>query len=687
MTATLESTGADRTSRENPWPGLRSYDEDEQAFFQGRPREALELLRLVKRDVLTVFFGISGIGKSSLLKAGLFPRLRREGLLPVRIRLGFADPNPDLSGDVRRSFEAEAQRGGLSLDWAGGEPASGAETLWDYFHRVRAWDHADRLTPVLVLDQFEEVFTLGAGGHAAAAVSAFMTALGDLIENQIPTSVRDRIAQTRLPLPFAPEDQPYRVVLALREDYLANLEGLVLRIPSLNKRNRFRLLPMTPSQALDAVLIPGAGVITEPVARQIVDAVGFTRRSSAMPAASTATVAAAEGEIEPFLLSLVCRELNTRRQERGLPVISAELLQSSQGGVDRILQEFYERCFTGLAPSVRVFVEDQLVGRTGFRQMVAIDDLTEQPEIGKSVQTLVARRLLRIEDDRQGVARVELTHDVLTPIAVLHRNRRLLDEQAARALREQKAARRRLLTSAMAVLLVLAAGGMAIAVWQWQRHQAVAADLVKALARAEVARNDAEQNRQLAEQRLGERQAAADAALTALRAVDANAAGSRVEGLRLQEVAQSALAASSRIARAPSGRGSGDVPPSSGQTPLPTAVTPAPAPSAPARTVYIQVRSQSDLMDAVVYVVPPVRKAGFIVPPPEILQTGPKDTEVRFFRPEDQVSAEQIAEILRRGSGQGGASLAGIIKQVSGYAPKVGEPHIEIWFEPGFNFP
>lgn len=685
MGATLESTGADRTSRENPWPGLRSYDEDEQAFFQGRPREALELLRLVKRDVLTVFFGISGIGKSSLLKAGLFPRLRRDGLLPVRIRLGFADPNLGLSGDVRRSFETETQRGGLTLDPAAGEPANGAETLWEYFHRVRAWDHADRLTPVLVLDQFEEVFTLGAGGHAAAAVAAFMTELGDLIENQIPMDVRDRIAQTRTPLAFAPEEQAYRVVLALREDYLANLEGLVWRIPSLNKRNRFRLLPMTPSQALDAVLIPGARVITEPVARQIVDAVGFTRRSTATPAASA--LATAEGEIEPFLLSLVCRELNTRRQEHALPAISAELLQSSQGGVDRILHEFYERCFTGLAPSMRVFVEDQLVGRTGFRQMVAIDDLADQPEIGKSVQTLIARRLLRIEEDRQGVARVELTHDVLTPIAILHRNRRLLDEQATRALREQRAARRRLLTSVMAVLLVLAAGGMAIAVWQWQRHRAVSADLVRALAKAEAARSDAEQSRLLAERRLAQTQAAADAADAALKAVDANAAGSRVEGRRLQEVAQSALAASSRIGRAPAVRGIGDAPPGPGQTPVTTAPAPVPAPSAPARMVYIQVRSESDLMDAVNYVVPQLRKAGFIVPPPEILQTGPKDTEVRFFRPEDQVSAEQIAEILRRGLSQGGASLAGIIKQVSGYAPKVGEPHIEIWFESGFNFP
>jgi Novel STAND NTPase 1 len=679
---------SDRATRDSPWPGLRSYDEDEQEFFQGRPREAAELLRLVKRDVLTVFFGISGIGKSSLLKAGLFPLLRREGLLPIRIRLGFSQPSPDLARDVRRSFEADVQSRGLSVDRTGNAPAAGTESLWAYFHSVRVWDHADRLTPVLVLDQFEEVFTLGGAGGAAASVQAFIAELADLVENQIPSEVRRQIAETRQPLSFAADDQPYRVVLALREDYLAYLEGLALRMPSLNKRSRFRLLPMTAAQALDAVVTPGAGVITPPVARQIIDAISFTRRSTAALAVTSDGATTADGEVEPFLLSLVCRELNTRRQERGLPMISAELLQSSQGGVEQILGDFYERCFAGLTPSVKVFVEDELVGRTGFRQMVALDDLAGQPQTESAVQALVARRLLRIEEDRQGVARVELTHDVLTPIAVLHRNRRLLEEQGARALREQRAARRRQLVFAMAILLIVAIGGMAVAAWQWQKHRAVAADLAKALKTAEDARRAAEQSRLLAEQRLEAKQAADYAAKAALESVDswkqAQATGSqaaRQQGQRLQDVAQTALAASSRIGRTPPAAIQGR-PSNAAPAPGPTQVAPNPTVvAAPARIVYIQVRDQHDADDVSGAVVSALRKAGFVVPQPEILATGPTATEVRFFRPEDKAAAQQIAELLRQ------AGLAGTIKEVAGYPTKLGEPHIEIWFEAGFFFP
>ena len=53
-----------RIDRENPWPGLFPYSEDASAFFNGREQETAELLRLVKRDVLCLLYGQSGLGKS-----------------------------------------------------------------------------------------------------------------------------------------------------------------------------------------------------------------------------------------------------------------------------------------------------------------------------------------------------------------------------------------------------------------------------------------------------------------------------------------------------------------------------------------------------------------------------------------------------------------------------------------------
>ena len=57
--------------------------------FYGRGDEIEQLLRLVRRDTLTLLYGVSGLGKTSLLQAGLFPALRNENYLPVPIRLDF----------------------------------------------------------------------------------------------------------------------------------------------------------------------------------------------------------------------------------------------------------------------------------------------------------------------------------------------------------------------------------------------------------------------------------------------------------------------------------------------------------------------------------------------------------------------------------------------------------------------
>lgn len=58
-------------------------------FFHGRWRETEELLSLVEHQALTVVYGKSGLGKTSLLRAGVFPRLRGAGLVPIRVRLAF----------------------------------------------------------------------------------------------------------------------------------------------------------------------------------------------------------------------------------------------------------------------------------------------------------------------------------------------------------------------------------------------------------------------------------------------------------------------------------------------------------------------------------------------------------------------------------------------------------------------
>ena len=92
----------DRALREAPFPGLASFgDEDaDAALFYGRSREIVETLeairsmRALRTDRSLIIQGASGAGKSSLLKAGIIPRLRRESpaWLPLRAFRPGAEP-------------------------------------------------------------------------------------------------------------------------------------------------------------------------------------------------------------------------------------------------------------------------------------------------------------------------------------------------------------------------------------------------------------------------------------------------------------------------------------------------------------------------------------------------------------------------------------------------------------------
>src|SRR5678815_6108416 len=92
MTAIAARSGDD----DRPYLGLRSYEERDAKRFFGREEQVEELVRMVRRRALTVLFGVSGIGKSSLIQAGLFPVLRAESYLPILVRLCllYTSPSP-----------------------------------------------------------------------------------------------------------------------------------------------------------------------------------------------------------------------------------------------------------------------------------------------------------------------------------------------------------------------------------------------------------------------------------------------------------------------------------------------------------------------------------------------------------------------------------------------------------------
>ena len=199
---------------QRPFLGLRSYEEKNRSQFGGRDNEVKELFGLDENSVLTVIFGKSGIGKTSLIKAGLIPELQQNFYFPIYIRIDYSSTRTPLEQVKKMVYDKMKARDPMVSE-------IGDTTLWEYFHNVDLLD--DLFTPVLILDQFEEIFTLGEGKKN---VPELLVELADLAENRIPLKVQEEYQRLNRTVPTHYAEQPYRVILSLREDYLARLEEL-----------------------------------------------------------------------------------------------------------------------------------------------------------------------------------------------------------------------------------------------------------------------------------------------------------------------------------------------------------------------------------------------------------------------------------------------------------------------------
>jgi hypothetical protein len=405
---------------DNPWPGLAPFRERDQAYFRGREPEIEELRRVVRSQRLTVLFGASGLGKTSLLRAGLFPALRGRDELPVYIRFDFGDTPHPLSEQIFAELtrEAAAHR----VDAPVREPNEG---LWSYLHRREAAYFSERnrlLVPVLVFDQFEEIFTRGLDLPAwKPHVEVFLDELGDLVQGRAPAALKAEIEQeVEKAGRYDFVHHRYRVILSLREDYLALIEGLRERMPAI-AAGRYRLLPMNGEQGFRVADQTNGRLVPSDVAHKIV-------RFAAGRDLDETTPPLAELKVDPSLLGLFCRELNELRKAARLPAITEDLVRRNRGN---ILESFYEGCMSAVHPELRRFVEDELVTVRGHRDSRAAEDALLRPGVTpEDLSKLVNARLLRIED-RGGTRRIELTHDVLTGVVRAARDRRHAEERIA----------------------------------------------------------------------------------------------------------------------------------------------------------------------------------------------------------------------------------------------------------------
>src|SRR5262245_682905 len=134
-----------------PYPGMRAFTLDDEFPFFGRDRESEELLQHLRQSRFLAVIGGSGSGKSSLVFAGLVPRLRKTSLFgPGKWLVRSMRPGERPLAELARAL--------------GADPADPAAAV---SRALEADPEAKRL--LLIVDQFEEVFAPDPGKSQPAA--------------------------------------------------------------------------------------------------------------------------------------------------------------------------------------------------------------------------------------------------------------------------------------------------------------------------------------------------------------------------------------------------------------------------------------------------------------------------------------------------------------------------------------
>jgi WD40 repeat protein/transcriptional regulator with XRE-family HTH domain len=389
-----------------PYRGLAAFTPQDVAWFFGRERAAAALVERVFQRVghgPLLLLAPSGAGKSSLLNAGLVPALRRPG--------GFPMPGADrwpvvvltpAAHPLEELLEQAAKALGSDLDLTAAQLADRPETLLD---AVRARSDgippgADGrppppVRPVLLVDQFEEVFTLCSDENERRAFI--------------------RVLRTLSTCP-----DPAVVVLGVRADF----SGRCLELPELAPfftDGLFVLPPMSVAELRESITRPAelAGVTLEPGLVPLLLRDAGLRDAGLRDEPAGASRAAAPDDTPSGVLPLISHALLAtwqQREDTTLTVAGYERTGGIQGAIARTAETVFAQLYPDEQRSIRrvlsrlVHVSDDggvaTRRRTGRRTLM--EQLGDTDAASAALDAFVRARLITVDRDT-----VEITHEAL----------------------------------------------------------------------------------------------------------------------------------------------------------------------------------------------------------------------------------------------------------------------------------
>lgn len=483
------------------YPGVKPFAKSERNLFFGRNKNTDELYRLINVEKLTVMYGKSGYGKSSLINAGVVPKLEEDGKFQiVNIRFG--------------SYTKQQNKNPLQIFEHFVSEIKPKTNVFNFSENIGIWQILKEIqfqnsdtTLLLVFDQFEELFTYPAG------VEDFAINFSELLLNRMSKRYRDflNVNQQNFSdehLDFLEIPLKVKILLSLRSDRLSLLDKLSKFVPNI-LRNCYELGALSVESAKNAIIAPASFEDSE------FECPKFGFDNIAVEQIIKHLTQNGEKEIETFQLQTICQFCENLVIEKKTKY-PQQIVNDDLGNLENVFHNFYNSIIEKIDDknrlSVRRFVENQLIQD---ERRISIDEVICLKNIEKTILfQLLDTHLLRSEPNTTGGFSYELCHDTMVAPILKAKEIRELEEQRIEEERVQReelrlakekaeiermenAKKRKRQQTIIAIVSVAALISISLAIWGfYQKNQADKA-LVKAQEQTELANKksiEAEEN-------------------------------------------------------------------------------------------------------------------------------------------------------------------------------------------------
>jgi CHASE2 domain-containing sensor protein len=443
-----------------PYIGLDYFGEEDAGLFYGRDAERKRIIGNLRASRLTLLYAESGVGKSSLLRAGVAARLRQMAARSVvegsarYVPVVFSTWRGDSRADLIATLEAAAQ----PLMREDAELALPRDTLEDAVENVVATVDA---TPLVILDQFEE--------HVLYEPE-------DEFDDELAHCINRR--DLRANFLISVREDAYSLVGSRFKARIANVYGNYLHLDYLDEQAA-RDAIVEPVKAfnrrlpLDAARFEVQTALVDAVLEQV-------RRGRLTIGDGGAPDVGATGpaRVETAYLQLVMKRLWDEEIAAGSQRLRLETLHRL-GGADTIVHGHLDEVMDKLPADQRDAAASAfrfLVTSSGRKIALSSQELREFSDapgapLEPALEHLERERILRPipSSEPDGVARHEIYHDVLAP-AILDWRRRHIEERTERGLAQARERARRLEVRnrrLAAAVIALTAVAVALALYVW----------------------------------------------------------------------------------------------------------------------------------------------------------------------------------------------------------------------------